>query len=67
MGNLNSLIGLNCFSSFSFGPCTHFFLDLSKARKDSRQRLEGGKGFKRTNGRVKNSPQTWIGMPREIQ
>ena len=45
MEYLNSLIGWNCFISFPFGPCTYFFLDLSKARKDSRHRLEGRKGF----------------------
>ena len=37
MGHLNSLIGWNCFISFPLGPYTHFFLELSKARKDTRQ------------------------------
>ena len=45
MGYLNSFVGLNCFISIPFCPCTYFFLDLSKARKDSRHRLEGKKGF----------------------
>ena len=46
MGYLDSLIGWNCFISLPFGACTHFSLALSKARKDSRHRLEDGKGFR---------------------
>ena len=45
MRYLNSPIGWNCFISFPFCPYTHFFLDLSKARKDSRHKLEGRKGL----------------------
>ena len=45
MGYPNSFIRLNCFMSFRFCLFTHFFLDRSKARKDSRHRMEGRKAF----------------------